>query len=59
MYRVRGMRPKAPIARASVDGRLLLRIERMSSDALTLPCCRDPATRNKSSQLRLISLVCT
>jgi hypothetical protein len=73
MYRVRGMRPKAPIARASVDGRLLLtpiarasvdgrlllRIERMSSDALTLPCWSDPATRNRSSQLCLISLVFT
>ena len=31
------MRPKAPMARASVEGRLLRRSERMSSDALTVP----------------------
>ena len=44
------------MARASADGRLLRRIERMSSEALTVPWCSDPATRNKSSQLRAIRL---
>ena len=59
MYSVLGIRPNAPMARASVEGRLLLRSERMSSDALTVPCWSDPATRNKSSQLRVISVVFT
>ena len=48
--RVRGMRPKAPIARASVDGCLLLRIDRISSDALTFLAVetRRPATSHPS-----------
>jgi hypothetical protein len=31
----------------------------MSSEALTVPCWREPATRSKSSQWRAISLVLT
>ena len=31
----------------------------MSSEALTVPCCSEPATRNKSSQFRTISSVFT
>jgi len=59
MYNVREIRPNAPMARARAEGRLLRRRDRMSSDALTVPCWREPATRNKSSQCRAISLVLT